>query len=720
MKLDIGQFEILNEYSSTKSFVDEIRKASDANKESLGFIRKSVFDEFTKKNNVFVLVEKNIDGMSYVGHLLFTKLFPRARIVQMFILEDYRNHGLAKKLIDHLITSLTRDGFLSIYARVAEDLINANKFWEKQQFYVQRIEKGGTSRNRQIIVRCHELASPQLFPPSGMNSDNPLGLKTSQANDVPLFLMDLNVLFDIAPRRLRHEKARSLFQAERMNFCRLAISDEIQEELRRTTLQGKTDPMEAYISLFPSFPLSQCSETNALLEELALLIFPAKIGRVKLTPNDLSDLRHVATAIQHNLAGLITNDRKILDSALQIKDKYGIEIISPESFEVDNTSPQSCEFQSSEDFILNIHEVSGSDEASIHGLLSKLNISGSIISSGWMVSEAQSRIAIRYAIWCEEDIVAYITWSPIEVMGDMIVRAAVDETHHQALPATRFLLVFLLEQLIAYSPLKIRLEFPYHQSYIREIAVSFGFHGSQNQNCLTKFILGRVITKQSWNTCQAELADRGGIKLPATIPPYTKFDQYIPIFTPNGNKTYIALNELESLLSPTLLCLPGRPAVITPILRRYSEPLLGHSPQKSLLPSNAVSTFHDRHYISGRNTLKNFKQGALILFYESIKQGGRGAIIAIACVRQAYLKMHNDPNDKYLEKSVLDELSVTTIGKSKMKTVTVFDNIFPLTHPVPLKSLQRIGCGRPTDLITTQNISDEKLQAILIEAYDHG
>jgi hypothetical protein len=52
-----------------------------------------------------------------------------------------------------------------------------------------------------------------------------------------------------------------------------------------------------------------------------------------------------------------------------------------------------------------------------------------------------------------------------------------------------------------------------------------------------------------------------------------------------------------------------------------------------------------------------------------------------------------------------------------MKTVTVFDNLFPLPQPISLDRLQSLGCGRPTDLITTRPINDTQLQTILAEAF---
>jgi len=639
----------------------------------------------------------------------------------MFVLPDYRRRGLATSLINYLRASLIQDSFTSVYARVAEDLSDANAFWDCQQFYVQRVETGGTSRSRQILVRCNELASPQLFPASGIDAHNPLGLAIRSSNDIPLFLLDLNVLFDLAPRRLRRDDAASLFQAERMNFCRLAISDEVSEELRRTAHRGKTDPMESYISIFPSFPLSHGNESKALLKELASLIFPGKSEKPQLNANEKSDLRHVATVIQHDLAGLITSDSAILTAAPQIKARYGVEVVSPAAFRLDVTAPPgNSAFETSEDSTLALLGVSSNEEPAVHALLSKLRLSGSTITAGWLPTEAQSRIAMRCAVWSGATLVGYSTWSARDSGGVMTARVAVDEASSHAFNAARVLLIYLLEQLTPHGPRQVRLELASHQSHIRDLALGFGFRGTPDQHCLSKLILGRVLTKGTWVIHQAELASRGGLKLPSSIPVYRSADQHIQVLTPDGNQAHLALDVLESLLSPALLCLPDRPAVITPVQRNFAAPLLGHSPQGSLLPRGTASLFHDRHYLSHPRTLQHFKRGNLILFYESTKQGGRGEVVAIARVHQAYLKPSDALAKSDLEQSVLTPASLSSIGKSTMKTVTVFDNIFALPQAVPLKSLKRIGCGRPNDLITTRPVTDAQLQEILREGFDRG
>lgn len=712
------KFEVISDYINTAVFLDEVQKYADEHRNSLGFFARSVYEEFARRNLLYVLVEKFPGGQYYAGHLLFDLTYPRAKIVQMFTMPKLRRNGLATKLLSHLQTSLIKDGFTSIYARVAEDLVDANVFWNRQQFYVQRIVDGGSARKRKILVRCHELASPQLFPLSGINAHNPLGLATSSSSEIPLFLLDLNVLFDLSPRRSRHEEAASLFQAERLNFCRLAISTEIREELRRTAHQGKTDPMESFINIFPAFPLFQDKDSDTLLADLASIIFPEKKELDQLSPNDKSDLRHAATVIQRNLAGLITNDTAILEAAQIIKDKYGVEVLSPLAFKLDEFSSQgSNTYETLDETTLALLEVSNSDEFAVQAMLSKLKLSGSVISNDWLSISTNCTVCTRYAVWNDNVLIGYLAWSARDQTGSVNARIAVDESNLQALNAARILLIYLLEKLSPNGPYQVRLELPNHQSYVRELAAGFGFSFSPEQNCLSKIILGAVLTKESWVEYKDKLANKSNLKLPISIPMFRGIDQHLQVFTPDGNQRHITLDALETLLSPALFCLPGRPAVITPVQRSFAEPLLGHSKQGSLLPLRTTSLFQDRHYLSDPKTLKYFKRGTLILFYESIKQKGRGELIAIARVRQAYLKPCSTFDESNLAQSVLTTDNISNIGKSDMKTVTVFDNIYLLPKPVSLKTLQKLGCGRPNDLISTHSINDEQLQAILQEAF---
>jgi len=718
MTIEASSFEILSRFEQTKPFLACVRSAADAHRDALGFLAASVYEEFARNDCLYVLVERTAKGQHYAGHLLFTQRYPSARIVQMFTDSRYRRQRLATRLIDHFRNELTEAGFTSIYASVAEDLKEANAFWARQQFHIQTIKKGGETRKRRILRRCHELDSPQLIPPSGLNKHNPLGLPTPSTASDSLFLLDLNVVFDLTgPRRIRHDEAVSLFQAERMDLCKLAISNEIRAELHRTATPGKLDPMEGFIDILPAVPLKAFDLNDTLFKDLAQTVFPHK---TELTKNDKSDLCHIATAIQYGLAGLITNDGTVLEAGPAIRAKHGVEILSSAAFTLGSLVHHDSAFEGTDNKKLTLRPVDDEQAIEIHAFLSKQQISTSQIASEWFPTGANSLVAFRFGVWSEEALVGYVTWSAAAKTATIVARIAVDVSSMAATDAARIMLTFLLEQLPQQGPRRINLEMPLFQPVAREVAIKLGFRGAPDQAGLYKIVLGAVLTNQSWVPFQRQLQQNSQIKLPDSIPDFQHPDQQIPIIGPDGNRRYVTLDELESLLSPALLCLPGRPAVITPIQRSYAEPLLGHSMQRSLLPSATVTIFKDRHYISAPRNLPHFKRGTLVLFYESTKGHGRCAVVAMARVRQAYLKRCEELNSEDLEQSVFTGASIKSVGVSKMKTVTVFDNIFVLPRPVPLAKLRNMGCGLETQLISTNPISASQLQEILREAFSHG
>ncbi|UGA40228.1 EVE domain-containing protein [Chromobacterium haemolyticum] len=120
-----------------------------------------------------------------------------------------------------------------------------------------------------------------------------------------------------------------------------------------------------------------------------------------------------------------------------------------------------------------------------------------------------------------------------------------------------------------------------------------------------------------------------------------------------------------------------------------------------------------------RANLKHFKRGTLIFFYESTRRGGRAALVAMARVRQAYLKHCTDLDFEEFEYSVLNDKTIGAVGTSELKTVVIFDNIFVLHREVPLGALKNFGCGSSTKLLTTNPISDAQTQAILQEAFSN-
>ena len=717
MGIENSKFSVAEIYRDVEPFIGDVQSAADSNRTALGFFPSSLYAEFAMRGQLYVALVSNSQGSKYVGHLMFDCRYPRAHVLQMSIEASYRQFGVASMLLKNLCRSLTESGFISIYARVAEDLQSANAFWGKKNFYVQRVEFGGKARKRMILVRTHELASPQLFNTSGLSQFNPLGLPGTRTTEPPLFLIDLNVLFDIRPRRPRHSELESLYQAERMNFCRLAISSEIREELKRTATAGKTDPMDAFVSFFPTFPLSKTATFGELFEDLRKLIFPQKQPN-KLISNDQSDLAHIATVIQHKLAGLVTNDEAILRAAPALQSRFGIRVVSSAAFAVSELGAfEPTSVNSGVIDILESRRVDNNDDVAVRALLVLLGVTGSSIAGGWIPVNGTNSVTHRIGVWLKSSLLGYLIWPAWTPHGPTVARIALDESSNQARDAARALLMHLLAKTGSAGPHNLLLELPSQQSHVREIAFGLGFSGHSTSNALVKLVDGRVWTPENWINCQGELSKRVGLKLPVKPLRFRNMEQQIQVLTPDGNQAHVSLDTLEALLAPCLFCLDGRPAVITPIQRSFSEPLLGHSDQGSLLPDFSASLFAQKHFVSTSRALKHFSRGTIILFYESSKKNGRSALVAIAKVQTAYLREAAMLSAAEFERSVLTLESLESIGTDHLKTVTVFDSIFPLPIQIPLSILEELGCGRPTDLITTRPITDDQLQAILKRAF---
>ncbi len=121
---------VIDRYAEVTAYIANITSASDANRDSLGFYPSSVFEDFARRGGLFVLLTSRESGQCFAGHLLFQRQFPRASILQLYIAPEYRGLGYARVLCDRLAEDLTSEGFLSIYAGVAEDLTEANSRWE--------------------------------------------------------------------------------------------------------------------------------------------------------------------------------------------------------------------------------------------------------------------------------------------------------------------------------------------------------------------------------------------------------------------------------------------------------------------------------------------------------------------------------------------------------------------------------------------------------------
>lgn len=718
MRREDMQVVVLENFSDVEPYLADVVRWGDSDKVALGFLPRQVYGVQAQKGNIFVATTLSAGRLQYAGHLLFDARHPRAKVLQIFVIPDARRHGTAKRLLDRLKEHLTELHYISIYASVAEDLRDANAFWERNGFYVQRTRPGGKTRGRTILARSHELSSPQLFERSGISSGNPFGLGNELQDEKPIYLLDLNVLFDLGPRRPRNELALDVFHAERHGSCQLALSGELRAELVRTAkAANRSDPMHNWAAIFITFPVPPDAEKTELIEALSAIVFPEKVLAQNFSANDLSDLTHLATAVHHRLAGFITNDDAILSAAGQIEKRFDLHVVSPLVFQPRDPAEREEQFETTTaGATLTAAPMQADGEDLLRKMLKSMGVADSDAVAHWGAVDTAERTVQRVAVASADRLVGYLA-CPRQMETSVVAgRLALDEADPYAQAAGRLLLNKLLARAKEGAPSRVSLHLAPRQAAARELALGLGFAGAENGSSLVKLVLNRVVTPGNWATTAAELSTLAQLKLPNSCPSFKGIDQQIEILCPDGNRRYVRLQEVETALAPAIFCLPGRPAVITPIQKGFADQLLEHSPQSTFLPHARAAQFAERHYFSDERTLKFFTRGMLMLFYESGKGRGAAAIVAIGRVQRAFLKQDGAIEQSDLDPSVLSAQTLASIGTSKTKTVTAFDNLIVLRKPVPLSSLKKIGCGEPHQLITTRPITAEQLSKILSEA----
>lgn len=709
--------ELLLKRQDVLPYVKQVVEAAESDRGALGWFPFKVYQEAAVSERLIVAIAGEADDVRYAGHLLFATTFPRGYVMQIHVNSAHRRHGTAKRMLDALKDQLTALNYISIGARVAEDLRASQEFWQRQDFYAHGTAPGGKTRGRTLVLRSHELPTQQLFATSRLSHRDPLGLEVDPSTATKLYLLDLNVMFDLGPRRARHQDVVDLFALERLGVCRLALSTEFDVELKRSATSGKIDPMQGLGQVFPKFAVPPDEVMAQFTRDIGPMVFSERFAAGALTANDRSDLRHLATVIHHKLAGLVTSDGAIRDASAMLRLRYGIEVLSPSAFRIlgELDTGIGAVTASTRD-TLELVELTPGREADVRELLGSLGVAVADQSTLWAADDGSSRARHRYIVVEGQRAIGYLMWPSSLRGGTCDAFLAVDECVTCAQDAARLMIVHLMGR-DKEDVQRIRLSLAPQQASVREVAIDVGFTGTDKTQELNKVSLHSVLLPHNWSALRARLKAVSEIALPPSMPIFREFDQYVELTRPDGQRTHVTVFALETLLSPALICMPGRPGVLVPIQRDYAEHLLDHLEQMQLLPHAKALLYQQRHYLSSPRTLKAFERGSLMFFYESTRSKGLKAVVAVARVTNAYLSAEGAVDKCDLDRSALEAGDLTVIGKSEIKTVVVFDNLMKMRRPVPLESLKKFGCGEATQLLTSRLLTSEQIENILLEGF---
>jgi GNAT superfamily N-acetyltransferase/predicted nucleic acid-binding protein len=707
-------------------FVETARGHADRERDALGFLPAAVYDDAAARGNLLIALISRATSQEYAGHLLFGGTFPYARIFQVFVCQQYRNQGVARELIEYLVKLLEHYGYLSAAATVADDLI-ANGFWEKLGFLVARQKPGGVSRKRLLNVRIKQLDSPNLFQPQFPSTVSDLGLIEPLGTHTAVYAIDLNVFWDVVKRRPRSEYAADVIGAAFNRLIQIVVAQEFITELQRTTTTRPDlgDPALEFALQFPTLPQPDGTLLKQLQNELGDLIFPGRSKSGTLTLQDQSDLVHLATAIHHGATGFVTSDDALLGVRDLIYKKHGISVLHVREFaalvksaEV-SVPPLAAQLSSD---TLRIWDSISADSVTIKKFLDDC-AAPTAFRDDFVAKVLVTPTRKRMIVTSESDIVCLASWDACAGLQNRAhVNLVANEDNPAAEAAIDCILGIICTQASWTRPVLMQLCLPQGHVIARKIARAHGFRANDStaEGDLQKICVGRPIHVDNWAKMQTTFHHYSGIDFPDALPAFTSYNQEVPFRTKQGISRNVKLSDLENLLSPTLIILPGRSGNIVPIRRIFADQLLGASRQLSLLPKREASLFSERIYFSASRNASLFRAGTPLLFYESGRTGGSASVTACARVVQTTVLKKIDISAHLLRHGVLESEDLKHLTANDSICVTTFDNIMHLEHPVPLDRLRELGCVDASNLVCPRQIGDQQLVSLLREGFSTG
>ena len=146
-------------------YLDRVRQLADANRDALGFLPATAYEEAAMRGCLWVVVGRDVNELR--GYLFFGNRFPRLRVYQVYVTPEYRSFGTARRLIEKLKRYGEAHDYLTITARVASEL-PANEFWSNLGFQNHPPQPGWQEREDDQSLRIRSGCA--VAPPGGRTS----------------------------------------------------------------------------------------------------------------------------------------------------------------------------------------------------------------------------------------------------------------------------------------------------------------------------------------------------------------------------------------------------------------------------------------------------------------------------------------------------------------------------------------------------------------------
>lgn len=710
-------FTVERDPSKLLTLLPQIRAIADTEKVALGFLTEGAFRDAILRQRLLALMADIDDKREIAGYLLYSGVFPNAKVQQIATSEKYRNLGAATALMKCLVSDLERVGFMTIQADVASDLQGPLAFYTKNGFEIVRERIGGKARKRTIIIHVRQLDTDSLFSAKSDGQDFDLAIPRRSAGDTPFFVFDLNIYFDLVRERTNSDKARQLFGAALAHEIRLAVADEFVTELEGTSNKDQPDPILQMALRMPRLPKANKAQLDSLTAQIYDIVFAKPRIQTSGSKQAKSDARHLAHAALSRASAFVTRDGAILAARIDLILAIGIDVIALD--ELVALLPRDSQSKSASTLHGDGFELATLTDVDLAQYLKEAKTSDELIAEFTL---GDTNVLLRREAIHDNGRIVAVGAIKIPKGMEPIARLFV-HVRQEHVDSDMFA-DYILDSLtrFACSDITTTVELIHvpGQSTTYSLAKARGFLLNSKSRNYLKVALGKPLTPDNWTNTIQEIRRRTGLVLPDQIPDVNSNGKNITITTRNGKTSNIAIGKLEDVLGPTILIWPGRDGVVVPITRAYADDLLGTSNQTrfAFVSSPDAAFLSRRAYVNSPRTAKVMRPDCPIFFYESKRKGnGRGAIVAVARIVDSVVVPKNEVPKDGRRRLVVD--NVDAFSASEDVLLTTFDNLFVLPKPVPFNTLKEIDAIGRANLVTAVSLSSGQITKILSQGWSN-
>ena len=282
-------------------------------------------------------------------------------------------------------------------------------------------------------------------------------------------------------------------------------------------------------------------------------------------------------------------------------------------------------------------------------------------------------------------------------------------------PISEYLLGRACHRVSVAGPASLNVFVPSGQISVARAAVLMGFAGPFERHVYMKAVLGRPLTPSTSLALTRQLQRATGLTISQLDLTDPNSSILLSVADGSGQEVRVDWSAMERALAPAVIAFPGRSAVVIPIRHHYASALLGGDPQLLLWGLPTVQLSFRRTYFGTSRARNIVYPNQPILFYESIGRGGRGAVVAVACVVDTVIYPKGQVPPEQIRRGVVDDPDVLNVEDSIL--AITFDNTMLFPRPVGLALLRTLGVLGPHNLQSPTLVSNEVLCSILEHAW---